>query len=583
MKKHRPALLPLMLTAAAAAVAFCLYIVFLPATLRNTEAVGFFAWQPDFLNDTLQKPAGTSLLLTAWLEQFFARSWAGAAVLVTLQLLCACATYSLLSSKRSPREAGFYTLFIYMYLAVFGGLSVHPLLSAAFVQTVLVVFLHLNRPRMRRLCLLMLSAGYTLLPFPFLLLLGTALTAVEFFHFRCRANTLTVILLTVLLAVVPPIWSAQVTFVPAARYYAGASTYGAPALLYALGISVGVLLFPARERKLGRTVAFGWFGSICLAGIAVGIHFGRPFEQLQTEERFYALEQAADDADWQQVLRLATEDNGLADPFHLRYALLAESAQGTLPDHLFQYPITAPEQFMFRNVFTLPTCHFNYLFYKNLGYPDEAFHQAFENGTLSSAGYSLRSLRHLTDATLDAGDTALAPKYMAVLEQTSAHDEWLAKRRIRLQALQQQPAAQNAPLVRSRNFVGSIRLDAEWVYALEQDSTNTKLLDYLLCSFLLKKQPEKFARLMTLNPQYAGRPLPAPYAEALALFANEQLQWDKRFLLSPATVQEWRHCLQLQQEGRMDELARRCAGTYWYYLFFAALPTETLQPQSTIY
>ena len=582
MRNCRPALLTLILTAAVATATFCLYLVYLPATLRNMEAVGFFAWLPDFLQATLQKPAGAGLLLTAWLEQFFYRAWAGAAIAVALQGICAGATYSLLSKTGSVRLAGFYTLFIYIGLAVFVGPSVRLLLAAAWVLVGLAVFLRLHRPWPRRLWLLLLPVGYAFVPFPYLMLLGAALTAVEALYFRCRPNAGLGGALTLLLLAVPPIWSTQVAFVPPARYYTGYEGALLPGLLYALGLSVVFLLVPRRNASGGSLMRRAGYAIACLIGAGIGVHGMRDVSTVQAEEKLYALEQAADEADWNRVLRLATTDHIAQEPYSLRYALLAEAAQGTLPEHLFRYPINSPEQFVFRHTFALPACYFNYLFYKHLGYPDEAMHQAFENGVLSPGGTSRRSLRHLTDAALDAGDTLLARKYMAVLERTSHPGNWLSERRKRLQTLSRSArSAAPAPL-RSRNFVGAIRLDAEWVYALQQDSTNTKLLDYLLCSFLLQKRPEKFARLMTLNPHYAGRPLPAPYAQALALFADERLQWDERFQLPPATVQEWRRCLRLQQEGKMDELARRCTGTYWYYLFFADLPAQDQQQGNII-
>lgn len=557
------------LTAAAAVLVFVAYLTLLPATLRHTEAVGFFAWLPDFVADTLQQPAGAGLLAAAFLEQFFGRPWAGAAILVALQLVTVGASYALLCRSPHGEALRSYTLFIYVFLAVCAPPSVFLLLSVVVVQGLAALYLTLRRPWARRIALVLLPAGYVLVPEPLLLVLGAELILAEAFLLRCRTNAGVAAAFTALLLALPPLWSAQVAFVPPARYY----TWGAQGAGISLPLLAAVLLLPAvlwapgRRRaplsaKAGRAVTVAVLGLIVLAGVL------SPIKERRAEEDVFTLEQAADEGRWEEVLRLSADKAREADAFCLRYALLAESAQGTLPEHLFQYPVTAPEQFMFRNSFSLPSCHFNALFYRNMDVPDEAFHQSFESGVLSPAGHSMRSLRQMTDAALEMGDAPLARKYMDVLAHTATHGRWLAERRPRLQDLQAQSDGPAKAPLRSRNYVGSIDLGNELVYALELDTANRRMLDYLLCNFLLKKRPEKVARLMELNPQYVGRPLPAPYAQAMALFADQRPQWQGRFLVPPQTVQEWRQCLRLQQAGRMNELAQRCAGTYWYYLFF---------------
>ncbi len=549
-----------------ALLTYVLSVWLFPATLHNTEAEGFFACVPDFIGSSLHQPAGAGHVATAFLIQFFRWPWAGAALLTGLHLLCAGASLSLLRRNRSFPLGAIYTLFIYIALAVFQFAVLWAAWTAAVVQTFAALYAATSRRWMRQALLLLVPAGYLLVAEPALLLLGAELLFMEVFLFRCRTNGILAAVVWLLSAALPALWSTQVAFVPPAVRYTGGATDTLPAWLYiALAIPVAGLALHRRKPYHRPTRMLQWLG-LAIAVAAPLLLLTN--EEQRKQEQFFALEQAAEAADWEQVLRLTEGSDFNADPMSLRYALLAESGRGTLPERWLSYPITQPEQFLFRHIFTPKTCLFNALFYKNLQQPDEAFHQAFEGGVLSPQGRSMRSIRQQTDAALEAGERQLARQYMALLERTATHSRWLSERYDRLQRLPVQPQQTDSIPARSRNFAGALPLDAEWVNALEHDPSNRKLLDYLLCTFLLQKRPEKFARLMELNPQYAGQPLPAPYAQALALFADSRPQWKEKFLIPMETVQEWRRCLHLQQEGRMDELARQCAGTYWYYLFF---------------
>ncbi len=316
---------------------------------------------------------------------------------------------------------------------------------------------------------------------------------------------------------------------------------------------------PAWAVLLTTLAAWGWMG------FALTHH-----ETRRAEEKYFTLEQLAEQGRWEELRATARPwTNEL--PAAVPYALLAESALGTLPQALFSYPVTSPEQFVYRRQYSEQAFHFNALFHLCLGYPDETLHQSFEACTLSRHGITLRGLRLHVESALQAGDAALAAKYIEVMEHVPGMGAEATAFRRRLHTLAHSPQPRPRPL-RSKHFIGSVPLDHEWVYMLETDTTNRCLFDYLACTFLLQKQPEKAARLIELSSLYDHRPLPTPYAEAMALFAHDRPQWQRRFQLPAATVERWHEVQRLQQQGQPHEVARRTTGTYWHHLLFGPNP-----------
>jgi hypothetical protein len=115
-------------------------------------------------------------------------------------------------------------------------------------------------------------------------------------------------------------------------------------------------------------------------------------------EKIYNYILLADNKEWSELLsQLQTEGHNNNDDFIVKYSLLAESALGTLPEHLFQYPINNAEEFLFIHDRNPIGYLFNAMFYENAKVYDEAFHQYFEYSTLQNNGNCFTSLRHMIE------------------------------------------------------------------------------------------------------------------------------------------------------------------------------------------
>ncbi len=237
----------------------------------------------------------------------------------------------------------------------------------------------------------------------------------------------------------------------------------------------------------------------------------------------------ADEQQWQPLLDALRYDNNLNTPLGLRYALLAESALGRLPDVLFSYPVHSADDFLFRGAREAVPVQFNRQFYANLGVYDEAFHHAMEYGLLQKEGCCLYTLRQLVDYALEEGDWQVADKYLAILSQTWFDGSFVKEQRARMEQVRsdQQRAEVEAdstvlrPL-RADNYVGLYPLRSEMVrLAYYGVGDRQKTVDYLLCIALLDKNLDLFYKILTQFPNYQNRSLPSTYQQAFDILQSQ--------------------------------------------------------------
>ena len=200
----------------------------------------------------------------------------------------------------------------------------------------------------------------------------------------------------------------------------------------------------------------------------------------------------------------------------LRYALLAESALGTLPENISYYPIQDESQFLFQHKQNAVAQQFNRLFYQNLGIYDEAFHQAQEYGLLMPNGNCFSSLRQLVDYSIEEGEWDIAEKFLQVLSKSSCHKDFVEGRKERIQKSKSRNS-KSIPL-RADNFVGGFPLPIEMLRLARyyQDSPHRKkMVDYAICSYLLRGDAEKFIIATKAFNIYKDQELPKAYQEFL--------------------------------------------------------------------
>ena len=234
---------------------------------------------------------------------------------------------------------------------------------------------------------------------------------------------------------------------------------------------------------------------------------------------------------WEELLykEHISRDAQRGKPLALRYALLAESALGTLPDNIGLYPIQNENQFLYQHETDLIASQFNRLFYLNLGIYDEAYHQAQEYGLLQPNGICFSSLRQMVEYSIKEGDFETAEKFQRVLSKSTSPlpapplGECLGSEKgcsLDTPPKGEQEGAGRS--LRADNFVGGYPLPVEMLRlalyyndkAAETGTPNPnikKMLDYALCSYLLRGDMNSFVVALKAFDIYKDKELPKAY------------------------------------------------------------------------
>ena len=254
--------------------------------------------------------------------------------------------------------------------------------------------------------------------------------------------------------------------------------------------------------------------------------FGSYFKPLTSRvmrdsERFRSYDHLAERGEWNELLgragvrRAAQSGDGVA----LRYALLAESALGTLPDNLQNYPIASESQFLFQHRREYLTTLFNCLFYRNLGIYDEAYHQIQEFGLLQQNGTCFHSLRKMAEYSIAEGEWQVAEKYLDILGKSASHSLYVQQQRDAMsKAIVERSTKPQVPL-RSNTFVGGYELPVEMLHLAKyytDPGQRKKMLDYVLCCYYLRNDRRRFGIALSLFGIYnANSTLPNLYGQFL--------------------------------------------------------------------
>ena len=319
---------------------------------------------------------------------------------------------------------------------------------------------------------LLLPLGYAMLNMPLLIALLLLLALTEWLRFNNgRVRAIVVALLALVSLILPPIYSQQIVFIPfAERYWHVAD--GKPQPLWD--------------------------------------------KELHQQDSYCQVLRAAEEERWADM-RSIIRSSGMGRTKLMRnYLLLAECAQGTLPDNLFSYNVNDPEDMLYRHIRDRYACQFNRLFYRNLRLWDECFHQAQEYFLLLPDACCFSSLTQMVDYSIREGEYAIAEKYLDILSHAPFYGRFVQEQHDRI--VQQKAEKTIKRPLRADNFVGGYPFNSEMVRLVEYtDGDHLRIFDYLLCGLLLQKNLSHFDAVFRGFPYRQQSPLPKPYAQALHL------------------------------------------------------------------
>ncbi|MBO7136982.1 MAG: hypothetical protein J6V92_00760 [Bacteroidaceae bacterium] len=451
-----------------------------PYTYITIEGNNFWALTRDYWQLKLGMTPALTNWLADFLKQFYRSPYIAAAIEALVLGAIGLLSHSIL--KYSHRKGWQKTVIFWMgllltvLLGFYCTFNLSFLLECFFFCSLLLIYLKIPTLWGRILwSLFCVPAGFMLMQMPILLSLVTAqgLTLFEGeAEFVYSKKKLLYYIPTSLLCLAAPfIYSQQVAFIPSDIRFSFRDFYLVPL--------TGV--YNQNAEILNKIV--------CMAN----------------EERWEDLLYK------EHVKRDAQRGSGIA----LRYALLAESALGTLPENLLDYPIRDESLFLYQHERELVTLQFNRLFYQNLGIYDEAFHHAMEYGLLMPNGINFSSLRQMVDYSIEEGEWEIADKYLTLLSKSTCHKDFVKERRAKMENAKSSNGKSEVPL-RADNFVGGYPLPIEMLRLARyyQDSPNRKkMVDYAICSYILRGDIQSFMIAIQAFDFYKDKELPRAYQQ----------------------------------------------------------------------
>lgn len=283
---------------------------------------------------------------------------------------------------------------------------------------------------------------------------------------------------------------------------------------------------------------------------------------------FSRLEHLAERGSWMKILEEVSPQMAGKDPLKLRYALLALSEKGQLPEVMFQYGANAPGCFIFEQR-DEPFCrNFNALFYRSLGFGNEVIHQSFQTGIRAPFGYTFRMLRRYTDIYLAQGNYALAHKYLEIMSHTFCYGKWVKMRLPVLENIKKEGKSSSNP---GKNFfIGGRTFLSDMAHTVEGYPGDKKSADILLCALLTTKDLNKFYQVFTfVAPKVypTQTALPRYYEEALLLISTQKPEILKQFTISPKRIEEFKTFKIWMEQGEKNKLKINFKDSFWTYLY----------------
>lgn len=450
---------------------FAIYTaIHFPYTYITMEGDDFWVLTKDFWHLKLGMLPAFTNWLADFLMQFYRSPWIAATIqaliLGMIGVLALAALVKLFTNRRDLSWLAFLPPIILGFYCTF---SLSFQLQWLFFFVLLLIFMLIPNLKGKLLwSYVCVPLGFMLMKTPLLFILLILYAVLTYWSYGKKSLYLVPTL--VLLALTPLAYSQQVTFIPFEERYTDWGTYFDPLT-----------------------------SKYCHDG-----EYIKKLVCLSNEERWEDLLYR------EHVRRDAQHGWGVS----LQYALLAESALGTLPENLSDYPIRNENQFFYpheRDYISLPL---NRLFYLNLGVYDEAFHQAQEYGLLQTNGNCFSSLRQMVDYSIEEGEWEIADKFLQILSKSSCHNTFVKGRR---KKIEEAKINFNKDIqLRADNFVGGYPLPIEMLRLgryYQDENQRKKMLDYAICSYILRGDANSFMIATRAFDIYKDKELPKAYKE----------------------------------------------------------------------
>ncbi len=583
-------------------VGFLLYFgIFNKYHLAYLEQIQLFRYSADYLSDFFLKPGGLICLLGSFLTQFFRFPWIGAIILTLLGFLVCLLTQ--LDFKRMGLNGILFSLIPLLLLAALHSNHNYPVahtLGYLFSLACLAVYSNLSDSRKRfvtglfLLIIMYYGTGFfsflTLVLFIFYELFYGNGSQRFIFLITAIALSLLVPYISWKLIYLIPINQAWLLPVSFSRITPVKLFFYLLAFYYPLFI---LLCFSLRYFSKKKVIGFSWnlknvFTGALIYLLAVLITIRLAYDR--NNELFLNMDAQYHNGSWEKVLTLSEKYKG-QNQLVMYLTNLALYKKGSLSSALFRYNQSGTKGLWLAWERNETSPFFGGEVYYHLGYTNEAFRWAFE--AMEVKGLNPRSLKRLVTTSIINRNYMLAGKFLNYLDQTLLYRNW-AKDYKQLIAdttrINQWPELlEKQKMLMSTDFIAvnndsNIGLDK----LLENHPDNRMAFEYLMASFLLRKDLNAFAANIYRLGDLGYEKIPLHYEEALVLYSglSGKNVVPEGFMISSATRERFHDYARIFAANRydMDQAARKLyskfGSTFWFYMQFANINPES--PETNI-
>ena len=349
-----------------------------------------------------------------------------------------------------------------------------------------------------------------------------------------------------------------------------------PGMLYAAAVAallvVLVSCLKVRKPLQGIVPGLALYGVVVAAGVLFTLRTADPVKEEWMHYDFMVRMQM-----WNRILQQADLRNP-DNPKTVSCLNLALAKTGRLHDSQFSYYQNGPDGLIpaYEGDYTNPVSTGEIFWH--LGMVNSAQRYAFEaQEAIPDFQKSARLYQRLVETNLVNGDTAVAMKYLKVLQHTTFYRSW-ARETAALVAdgtlFEKRPELARIRELRLKEhdyLFSDTEMDSMLGLLSLEHPENRMAVDYLLSWCLLRKDLNRFAECLQMADV---SPLPQAYQEALLLlwvFTHNDFN-GLPDSIAPVNVQRINHFMADANAGKSETVMRASYGkTYWFYFIFRYL------------
>ncbi len=541
---------------------FVIEYIFYPEYILRQESEGLFLTTNDYLQNYLFTPGSWILLLTNFIQQFY-HSLPLGLFIETILILSSTISMFLYLQKWEIAHHSIWIISIpsIMFCVYQNTWGIPALLQYCFTLSMLTFYISISHQTTRFIySVMLLPFLYLLIPSNCFILIYLYMCIYEWTFFK--SFTMKIISISiVLLACLYPLFWQNINYTSALLYHFSPEPDMQHVQLYYI-----LYLLPVIPILLSK-----WKGNLYFSYVLVGFLFIFGSYSIykssycEEKEKRFAIQRYAEEKKWNQILQAISNTPYENNPFFHPYLMLALNEQRMLPEKLFHYPIFSANQIYFP-ANESDNANFNSLFAYSIGLKQEAIHQLAQANAMSPHGLSFSRLRRMIDWYIELKNVSLAEKYLAILQTSTCHNQWIKKRISQLSTIKKDTTFKT-----NKDFI--IDASSPLIFltqVIKTDTTNRKALDYLLCGILLGKDLKGFYNVFQAYfPK--NTPIPIHYQEALLVvdLMFPQLKVTQQYSISSTCKQAFEEFgkWMAQRPNTNAILKQKYGNTYWYYGF----------------